>query len=106
MEVTIIKPAVTDPSHMPRIKRVTKRPAKLPQADVHANVMPQTKILTLINKICLGKFGGGKGYIPYPFTHRETLEGEILREFEQQITKVKDSPQPNHINYRSGARET
>jgi hypothetical protein len=51
-----MKPAVTDPSHMPRMNRVTKRPAKLLQADVQANVMPQTKILTLVNKVSISSF--------------------------------------------------
>jgi hypothetical protein len=53
-----MKPAVTDPSHMPRMKRDTKRPAKLLQADVQANAMPQTNILTLVNKLYLGNFIG------------------------------------------------
>jgi hypothetical protein len=56
-----MKPAVTDPSHMPRINRVTKRPAKLLQADVQANVMPQTKILTLVNKVSISNFIGTVG---------------------------------------------
>ena len=53
-----MKPAVMDPSHMPRIKRNTKRLAKLLQAAWQANAMPQTKILTLFDKLCLDGFGG------------------------------------------------
>lgn len=32
MELTIMKPAVTEPSHIPRMKRTAKRPAKFLQA--------------------------------------------------------------------------
>ena len=53
-----MKPAVTDPSHMPRMKRNMKSPTKLLQADVQANAMPQTRILMLVNKAYLGKLGG------------------------------------------------
>jgi len=46
-----MKPAVMHPSHMPRIKRATKRPAKLVQAAWQANAMPQIKILMLVDKL-------------------------------------------------------
>jgi hypothetical protein len=79
-----MKPAVMHPSHMPRIKRATKRPAKLVQAAWQANAMPQIKILMLVDKLL--EFGwlrrNFKENKPNPSTHRETLEREILRIFE------------------------
>jgi hypothetical protein len=50
-----------DPSHMPRINRNTKRLAKLVQAAMQANAIPQTKILTLVDEICLENVGGKAG---------------------------------------------
>jgi hypothetical protein len=84
-----------DPSHMPRIKRNAKRPAKFLQAAMQVNAMPQMKMLILGRYIFEELRRDGKRYIPHPSTHRKTLEGEILRELEQQIAKVKDSSQPN-----------
>jgi hypothetical protein len=46
-----MKPAVMDPSHIPKTKRATKRPAKSVQAAWQANAMPQTNILMLVSKL-------------------------------------------------------
>lgn len=47
MELTIMNPAVMEPSHMPRKSLHTKSSVKLVQAAWHANEMPQTKIFRL-----------------------------------------------------------
>ena len=47
MELTIKKPAVIEPSHMPRTKRATKRPAKFLQAACAQSATAHIEMLKL-----------------------------------------------------------
>lgn len=47
MEVTIMKPAVMEPSHIPRIRRTAKSPPKLLHAACEHRAMAQTKMFVL-----------------------------------------------------------
>ena len=48
MALTIRKPAVIEPSHIPSRKRTMNNPAKFLQAAWHDNAIPQMKMLMLI----------------------------------------------------------
>jgi hypothetical protein len=47
MELTIKKPAVMEPSHIPRMRRAMKRPAKFLQAAWQHKVTPQMNMFRL-----------------------------------------------------------
>ena len=86
MELTIKKPAVIEPSHIPRTKRTTKRPAKFLQAACEERAIANIKILKLDNKkliyhalIVLKLLLS----IPHPFSHWKMLETEILGKLEK-----------------------
>ena len=53
MALTIKKPAVIEPSHMPRTKRTAKRPAKFLQAACEQRAIAHMEILKLDNNICI-----------------------------------------------------
>ena len=47
MELTIMNPAVMEPSHMPSTNLHTKSPVKLVQAAWETNAMPQMRMFRL-----------------------------------------------------------
>lgn len=92
MALTIRKPAVIEPSHMPSKRRTTNNPVKLLQAAWHDSAIPQMKILILfhMNRCKWWK----QVNQPHPFSDWESLKGKILRVLEKQIAEVEDGPQP------------
>ena len=47
MELTIMKPAVMDPSHIPRMNRTANNPPKFLHAACEQSATPHTKMLML-----------------------------------------------------------
>ena len=96
MELTIKKPAVIEPSHMPRTKRTAKRPAKFLQAACAQRAIAQIKMLKLDNKKlkCVDVVELLLR-IPHPFSHWKMLETEILGKLESQVTQVENRAEPS-----------
>lgn len=77
------------PSHIPRIKRTTKRPAKFLHAACEHRAIAQTKMLML--RITLVEFRSlGITNTPHPFTDGETLQGQVLRVLKDEVTQIED----------------
>jgi len=92
MALTIRKPAVIEPSHMPSRKRTTNNPVKFLQTAWHDSAIPQMKILMLFH---VSRCKGWKQVNqPHPFSNWESLKSKILRVLEKQIAEVEDGPQP------------
>lgn len=90
-----MKPAVIEPSHMPKINLTANKLPKLLQAACEQSATPQTKMLMLglgLRKLYRSMFG--KNLVPHPFTDGETLKCEILRVFEDQVTEIEDRSEP------------
>jgi hypothetical protein len=90
-----MKPAVMEPSHMPRTKRTTKRPAKFLQAAWQHKAIAQIKMFRLevyhvrlerLEKVCK---------LPHPFSDGKLLQCQVLWKLEKEITKVEDRSQPD-----------
>lgn len=74
------KPAVIDPSHMPRTNRTTKRLVKLVHAAWQQSTTPHVNMLRLSSNQQPGRRVPEK-ILPHPLPDGETLKGQILRIF-------------------------
>lgn len=94
MELTIKKPAVMEPSHIPRRSLHTKSPEKLLQAAWDIRAMAQTKILRLGIMLVVDGLVAWTRCSPHPFANGEPLEGKVLGVFKDQITDVEYRSEP------------
>ena len=91
MELTIKKPAVMDPSHIPRMRRTTNRPAKFLQAAWQHKATPQMKMFKL--KACRFRGRNSNQSVhnqPHPFSDWKPLQRQILGELEGEISEIED----------------
>ena len=91
MEPTIIKPAVIEPSQIPRIRRTAKRPAKLLQAAWLHKAMAQMNTFKLDTRH-FSKWSSVKNVWtqPHPFSDGKPLQRQILRKLEGEISEIED----------------
>ena len=85
MELTIMKPAVIEPSHMPRMSRTAKSPPKLWHAAWAQSATPHVKMLILRHRASAQPDATGFCEIhgvPHPLADGEALQGEVLRVLE------------------------
>lgn len=94
MELTIKKPAVIEPSQIPRTNRTSRRPVKLVQAACKERATAHMRIFKLEEqKIQIDNIEC-ELTVPHPFCDRKPLKTKILWKFENQIAKVKNCSQP------------
>lgn len=90
-----MKPAVIEPSHIPRMSRHTKSPAKFLHAACEQSAIAHIKMLQLSHRCeFLVHMLSVPQFSPHPFPHREPLKREVLGKLEEQITEVKHCPEP------------
>lgn len=90
-----MNPAVIEPSHIPRMMRTTKSPAKFLHAAWEHRAIAQMDMFKLSSG---GPFSPGHGEgadtVPHPLSDREALETEVLRKLEEEVAEVEDGPEP------------
>jgi hypothetical protein len=91
MELTIKKPAVTDPSHIPRMRRATKRLAKLLQAAWQHKATPHMKMFKLEAYHFRRRSSMQSLHNqPHPFSDGKPLQRQVLGELEDEISEIED----------------
>lgn len=90
-----MKPAVIEPSHMPRIKRTVKRPPKFLHAACEHKAIAHTVMLMLHDKYSQHQTNTVSiRNVPHPFSHGETLKGKVLRVLKHQVAQIEDGTKP------------
>ena len=81
-----MKPAVIEPSQIPRMKRTTKSPPNEVQAACAARATAHVKMLILSERR-MSNLNAREttGSVPHPLSNREPLQREVLGVFEDQV---------------------
>jgi len=88
-----MKPGVIAPSHTPRMKRTANKPPKSLQAAWHNKAMDQMKMLMLVWRSALKRFGVLSDE-PHPFSDRPPLKSQVLWVLENEVREGKNRPEP------------